>query len=222
MSLSRKRSTLSYMYCMGNETISRTTIVKDLGVFVDDHLSFNSHINSIVSQSLRMLGIMARLTRPFSTHHCLLRLFSTHVRSRLEFASVIWNSISSTASEKIEHIQKRFVRIVYDRYFGRKCYFQYNLILSKLKLCALHNRRSVRDVKFLHRLIHGSIDSPSLLASLHFRIPVSANSRNLRVFYPDIHSNLSPISRIQHVLDTKFCNVDIFCTKLPLVCTGLL
>uniref|UniRef100_A0A0K8RIE0 Putative rte ele1 orf1-h 1e-60-j 4 n=1 Tax=Ixodes ricinus TaxID=34613 RepID=A0A0K8RIE0_IXORI len=120
MSLSRKRSTLSYMYCMGNETISRTTIVKDLGVFVDDHLSFNSHRNSIVSQGLRMLGIMARLTRPFSTHHCLLRLFSTHLRSRLEFASVIWNSISSTASENIEHKQKRFVWIVYDRYFGLK------------------------------------------------------------------------------------------------------
>uniref|UniRef100_A0A6B0U9V2 Putative secreted protein n=1 Tax=Ixodes ricinus TaxID=34613 RepID=A0A6B0U9V2_IXORI len=64
-------------------------------------LSFNSHINSIVSQSMRALGIMARLTKPFNSHHCPLRLYSTHVRSKLEFASVVWNNISSSASESI-------------------------------------------------------------------------------------------------------------------------
>lgn len=202
------------MYSLGNETISRSTIVKGLGVSVDDNSFLNSHVNSIVSQSLRMLGIMGHLTRPFSTHHCLLRLFSTHVRSKLEFASVVWNNISSSASESIERVQRRVVRIIYDRYFGRKFYFEYNLILTRLGLCTLCNRRSIRDVKFLHKLVHGSIDSSTLLASLHFRIPVNTSSRNRRVFYQD-HLNLSPVSRIQHVLNTKYCGIDIFCTTLP-------
>lgn len=214
MSLSRRRNTLSYDYTMDIEPISRTKLVRDLGVFVDEHLSFNSHINSIVSQSIRALGIMARLTKPFSNHHCLLRLYSTHVRSKLEFASVVWNNISSSASESIERVQRRVVRIIYDRYFGRKFYFEYNLILTRLGLCTLCNRRSIRDVKFLHKLVHGSIDSSTLLASLHFRIPVNTSSRNRRVFYPD-HLNLSPVSRIQHVLNTKYCGIDIFCTTLP-------
>uniref|UniRef100_A0A0K8RFY2 Putative rte ele1 orf1-h 1e-60-j 4 n=1 Tax=Ixodes ricinus TaxID=34613 RepID=A0A0K8RFY2_IXORI len=214
MSLSRKRHNLSYVYVLENETICRTTQMRDLGVLVDDHLFFLSHVSSIISQSLRTLGIMSRLTRSFITPHCLLRLYSTHVRSKLEFASVVWNCISITASEGIEHVQKRFVRIIYDRYFGRKCFYEYNLILAKLTLGTLCKRRSIRDIQFLHRLIHNAIDSPTLLTCVHFRIPLRTNSRNPRVFYPDLIRNASPVSRIQHVLNTQFTDVDIFSTNL--------
>lgn len=53
-----------------------------------------------------------RLTTPFTAHHCLLTLFTTHVRCKFEFASVVWNSISSTESETIENMRKRFVQII--------------------------------------------------------------------------------------------------------------
>lgn len=128
-SLSKKHSTLLYAYCSENKTVSRTTLVKALGVFVDDYLFlFNCHTNSIVRQSLRTLEIMARLAGPFTTQYCTLKPFSTHVRSKLEFSSVVRKSTLNTARENIEHIQKRFVRIIYDRYLGQKYYFEYNLI----------------------------------------------------------------------------------------------
>lgn len=71
-----------------------------------------------------------------------------------------------------------------------------------------------RDLSGMLRFCTGW--SMSLWTVLHFMliytfcIPVSENSRNLRVFYPDIYSELSPTSGIQKGLDTKFCNVDIF------------
>lgn len=58
-----------------------------------------------------MLGLLSRLSRDFKNPLCVFCLFS---RTKLDFGSVIWNSLTASDASRIESVQKRFVRIVYD------------------------------------------------------------------------------------------------------------
>jgi lipopolysaccharide biosynthesis glycosyltransferase len=49
--------------------------------------------------------------------------------SKLEYASVVWNSLSLTDSNKIENIQRQFSNICYYRFFQADILRNYNSIL---------------------------------------------------------------------------------------------
>jgi hypothetical protein len=56
-------------------------------------------------------GFMAEVLRDR-----LLVLYSTLVRSKLEYASVVWNSVTLTNSSKLESIQRKFAALCYTRF----------------------------------------------------------------------------------------------------------
>lgn len=172
----RRREAISNDYFLDSIVILRVSVVRDLGVYFDSHLSFSHHVCQMVGSTIRLLGMISRLTREFLNPICIIRLFSSLIRSRLEFASVVWNSITMTYALQIENVQKRFIRIVYDRYFQRRCYYDYAYILGNLGLQKLSSRRTARDLLLMHKIIHGQIDS-SLVCSFNFHVPVlSANT----------------------------------------------
>jgi hypothetical protein len=74
------------------------------------------YILFIFSQSLKMLGLIRYITSSFSTLDSLLVLYSTPLRSKTEYASVVWNSITVTDSSKLKRIQRKFVALCYTRF----------------------------------------------------------------------------------------------------------
>jgi hypothetical protein len=78
-------------------------------VVIDANLHFHDHVNFIFSRCVKLLGLVRSITFNFSSLECLLRLYITLVRSKMEYASIVWNSIMSTDSNKLECIQQRFV-----------------------------------------------------------------------------------------------------------------
>lgn len=123
---------------------------------------------------------------------------------------MVWNCISPTSQEMIENVQKRFFRIVYDRYIGRTVYYSYARLLERCKCPTLSFRRRERDLVFLYKCIHGLIDCPDLTSAINIHVP----SRVLRVS-PTFHVNhiiqTSPMTRIQHFYNTlRGANIDVF------------
>jgi hypothetical protein len=62
----------------------------------------------IISQGLKMLGLIRYHTSSFSILDSLLVLCRIFVRSKIEYASVVWNSITITDSSELEIIQRKF------------------------------------------------------------------------------------------------------------------
>jgi hypothetical protein len=105
ISFSRKTNSLIYDYKLCQSSITRSHSSKDLGVYIDNKLYFHDHVNYIFSKSTRLLGLIHNITFNFSSIESMLRLYIALVRCKLEYASVVWNSITSTDASKLERIQ---------------------------------------------------------------------------------------------------------------------
>lgn len=90
--------------------LTKTNGMRDLGVYHDSKLLFDVHVDSIISKASRSLGFVMRISKSFMNIKTLKLLYCTFVRSHLEYASQIWNPRYQTYIDRIESIQRRFLR----------------------------------------------------------------------------------------------------------------
>jgi hypothetical protein len=140
MPYSRKTNVLSYDYQLCHTAITCTSSIKDLGVFFDSKLYFHSHVDSIFSECIKLLGLIRSITFRFFSLDCLYAFYFTLVRFKLEYVSVVWNSIPSTDAKTLECIQQKFASVCFYRSFPHVPY-SYTLALEKLRLHPLRTRR---------------------------------------------------------------------------------
>lgn len=85
--------------------------MKDLELLINLELSF------MVMLITKLLGLVLNVALPLSSLDCILMLYFTVVRPKLEHASVIRNSITSADANKLEGIQRKFAAQFYNRFF---------------------------------------------------------------------------------------------------------
>jgi hypothetical protein len=148
ISFTRKTNVSNYQYRLGNSFILPTDCIKDLGVHIDCKLHFHHDVDFLFSHTMKLLGLIRTLTFSFSTTDSLLILFFALVRSKLEYASVSWNSVTTTDSNKLEGVQRKFAALCHKR-FLQDMEYHYDNILEKVNLPTLHMRRRHIDALFI-------------------------------------------------------------------------
>ena len=96
---------------LDNVNINRTNEAKFLGVIIDEHLSWKSHITYIKGKIAKNIGIMNRLKFLLS-EKTLLSLYSTLVLPYLNYCNIIWASNKPSRINPLLLLQKRLVRII--------------------------------------------------------------------------------------------------------------
>jgi hypothetical protein len=153
-----------------NSVITRTDCAKDLGVWLDNKLFVHHHVNYIFSVASKLLGLINFITYNFSSLDSILVLYISLVRSKLEYASIAWNNIT-TDSNKLESIQKKFTHLCYRPFYQFDFPRNYDVILERLSLRTLHSRRRHVDDLFLINVFNNTIDCQSILDSVSLRVP---------------------------------------------------
>lgn len=217
-SYTRKRSPTLYDYSLDAYTLSRPGSVRDLGVCFDPALSFRMHINDVVRSAYRSLGFVIRNSRDFTDIATIRLLYCTFVRSKLEYACIIWSPLYKVHIKSLESVQRRFLKFLSFRLDG--VYpprgFPDRELQSRFHLQSLNNRRAAHSVVYLHKILFGEVDCAEILSGINFRVPVAHLRSKALFLLPFARTNLmasSPLSRMYSNHGLIEDDVDIlFCT----------
>jgi hypothetical protein len=95
---------------LGGTVLDRVYSKNDLGVIMDEKMTFSEHVNVMVAKAFAMLGFIRRLLLEFRDPYTLKSLYTSLVRSKLEYASCVWNPFFDVRVDKVKRVQKRFIR----------------------------------------------------------------------------------------------------------------
>ena len=88
---------------------------KDLGVLVDEKLSFKDHhIQDKINKAFSMLGIINRNFKHIDMYSFIL-LYKNMVRSQLDYCSSVWSPYKKGDIDAIEKVQKRATKVLPER-----------------------------------------------------------------------------------------------------------
>ena len=119
-----------------NLQIERVQHAKVLGVTISSDLTWNQHVDNIVSKAARRVYMLYQLKRAGVKTHDLLNIYLSVIRPVVEYACPVWHtSLPQYLSDKIESIQRRVVRIIFP---GE----QVSEILAANTIPTLHNRHT--------------------------------------------------------------------------------
>ncbi|RVE40268.1 hypothetical protein evm_015082, partial [Chilo suppressalis] len=76
----RKETPFASYYSVSDHRLKESSNIRDLGVLLDSKLNFVDHIDSIVTQSWKMLGLVKRVSKDFKNIDTLKTIFNALVR----------------------------------------------------------------------------------------------------------------------------------------------
>jgi hypothetical protein len=122
-------------------------------------------------------------------------LYFAFVRSKLEYASVAWNSVTNTDSNKLERVQRKFAALCHERFF-QDVEYHYENTLQQLNLQTLHIERRHFNALLLINVFSGTKYCPSVLETVGIRVP-TRNIRNFTTFSCSFIHSLSARCKLQ-------------------------
>ena len=135
---------------------------KDLGIIIDDKLSFEDHISQIVKKANSLVGITRR-TFDYIDKNVFKAIFTSIIRPILEYAAPVWNPKKKFLIDIIENVQRRATRLI-----NGLTEKNYNERLSFLKLPSLQYRRYRGDMIEMYKMTHGIYDEDVLTDFLKY------------------------------------------------------
>jgi len=211
MRFTRNKSIVDFNYSIDGVDLVRVESIRDLGVVLDNKLSFDEHIEHIVAKSNKMLGFIMRTCKFFTNSRCITSLYFSFVSSLLNYASVVWAPTYAVHSDRIESVQKKFLRFLCCKTHVE--YKSHTAACKHFNILPLKSRRLLNDMIFLFKLVNGEIDCPDVLSQVNFNIP-QRQTRNKTLFYlPHCSTNSvyhSPLYRSMMYYNSKFSEFDLF------------
>ena len=92
-------------YNLLGQEISKVKEEKDIGVVIDEELSFDKHICDKVSKANSIFAVLKTFRN--LNADIFLPLYKTLVRTHLDYASSVWAPYKKKYIDKIESVQKR-------------------------------------------------------------------------------------------------------------------
>jgi hypothetical protein len=113
--------------------------VKLLGVTIDFELKFNSHISNICKQASMQLNVLKRLGK-YLDKLGKLTIYHSFILSNFNFCPLSYHFCSEANTNKIEKIQERALRFIYNYYNST---YENLLIVSKLPTLKVRRLRTM-------------------------------------------------------------------------------
>jgi hypothetical protein len=141
-------------YVMGPDrtTLKHSKVERDIGVYVDEKLTFDEHIHNKVNKANSTMGIIRR-TFEYLDETTFLLLYKALVRPHVEYANQVWSPIYKRQETVVENVQRRATKQIP----GFKD-LSYEERLRKLRLPTLKYRRIRGDMIEMYKIMTAKYD----------------------------------------------------------------
>ena len=219
MTFTLKQKPITYDYQLQKQSLLRPTTFRDLGVIFDSKLSFIAHIETTVNESFKMYGFIVRNSRQFADTATLKMLYCAYVRSKLEYASLVWNPGYAIHINQLESVQRRFLKFLSFKIDGIYPEVGYpNDILNKrFGMSSLESRCIYFSLSFLFKLARNQLHCNFLREKLNFNIPRLTSRQGHTFYLPTPRTNVfkfSPIYSMCNSYNSLCGHIDIFSCSL--------
>lgn len=212
LSYTRKKNIFHFPYIIKGSNLKRVNVTKDLGVTFDQKLTFNEHISLKVCDALKSYGFIVRNCRNITNIKAIKLLYFSFVRSKLEYASIIWSPFYNVHNQIIERVQRKFLKFLTFKVDGSypERGVANNELCSRFNLISLKTRRNCSSVIFLYKLLHNFIDCSDILEQISFNVP-SYPTRNIVTFrQPQARTNIM-LNSPMYVMCKNFNDICMYC-----------
>ena len=93
----------------GNSNITSTNSIKFLGIIMDEHLNFKSHVDSICTKISKIVGLLFRLNN-IVPREALCQLYTSLITPHILYGIEIWHGILKINDDRIFKLQKKAIR----------------------------------------------------------------------------------------------------------------
>ena len=152
LSISKKKKPTNSSYQLGNNIIAMTRCEKDLGILVNNKLSWHDHIVNKVNTANEVLHLIRRSCGSCVIADVIKKLYVHLVRPHLDYASQVWSPHQAYLSDMVEAVQRRATKLM----VGNR--IPYKERLNKTGLMSLSSRRIYLDLIFLFKCLHSYYD----------------------------------------------------------------
>jgi hypothetical protein len=113
----RSKNSIKEPYYIHGKQLEVVQDTKYLGITIKDDLIWNLQINTynIVSSANQVQGMLSRNSKK-APQQTKITAINTLVRPRVEYSAAIWDPYTQENIDKIERVQRRAARYVYNDY----------------------------------------------------------------------------------------------------------
>ena len=138
------------IYIAGN-TLEMCTHTKLLGIYIDNCLSWDRHIDFISSKLSPKLGILYRFSK-FTPSYLLNIIYKTLIQPDIDYGISIWGNCASTYLNKVQSLQNRAARILCNEYDWN---IRSSVLISRLSIMSVATRRDYFIGILMYKTING-------------------------------------------------------------------
>ena len=150
LTITRCHSPVQYCYTINGSPLEKVGVFKDLGVFIDQSLSFNSHVDQLVLKCNKVCGFIKRSVGYNAPIVVKTRLYQALCVSITDYCSPVWSPQSKQNIKKVESVQRSMSRFLLNRTdisYPQRC--------VDLRILPLSFRREMNDLLFTFKCMNG-------------------------------------------------------------------
>lgn len=149
----KPNNALFHDYCLGSTPLNVAENYELLGVLFSSNFSFNNHLEHICKSASRLVGFVSRCTNGMP-HDSFLLLYKTLVLPVLLYCGSIWHPFNVCHLDRIEAVQRRATRILYQRKFPNEI-VSYEDRLKHFSIISIKHNLALQRLALGHKIVHG-------------------------------------------------------------------
>ena len=106
-----------------------------LGLYIDDRLSFDYHVEHIIGKAARQLNVLKRFSHILDLPSKM-SIMKAFITSNFDYCCILWHFCNGRMSKRVEQVQTRALHFVYLDFEN-----DYNSLLERAKIDSLYINR---------------------------------------------------------------------------------